>query len=123
MAEDGVCGLICRCVASSVISCGSLKIGWRARSCVSARLLRGRAEATYEPVIGQRDANRLRHLQTNRPQLQHDPAVDVHRALHPLRLRVVDSHHVTHSDVTGRDVPYRHRPTVGRRRAEWPPRD
>jgi hypothetical protein len=39
--------------------------------------LRGRAEATYQPVIGQRDANGLRHLETNRPQLQHDPAVDV----------------------------------------------
>jgi hypothetical protein len=49
--------------------------------------LRARAEATYEPVIGQRDANGLRHLETNRLQLQHDPPVDVHRALYPLRLR------------------------------------
>jgi hypothetical protein len=75
------------------------------------------------PVIGQRDANGLRHLETNRLQLQHDPPVDVHRALYPLRLRVVESHHVTRPDVTGRDVLYRHRPTVGRRGAEWPPRD
>jgi hypothetical protein len=44
-------------------------------------------------------------------------------ALYPLRLRVVESHHVTRSDVTGRDVLYRHRPTVGRRGAEWPPRN
>jgi hypothetical protein len=85
--------------------------------------LRGRAEATYEPVIGQRDANGLRHLETITAKLQHDPSVDVHRALDPLRLRVVESHHVTRSDVPGRDVPYRHRPTVGRRGAEWPPRD
>ena len=85
--------------------------------------LRGRAEATYEPVIGQRDANTLRHLKTNRPQLQHDPAVDVDRALYQLRLRVVESHHVARSDVPGRDVLYGHRPTVRRRGAEWPPRD
>jgi hypothetical protein len=38
MAEDGVSGLISCCVARSVVSCRSSKIGWRARSCVSARL-------------------------------------------------------------------------------------
>ena len=35
--------------------------------------IRGRAEATYEAVLRQRDANSLRNLETNRPQLQHDP--------------------------------------------------
>jgi hypothetical protein len=33
-------------------------------------------------------------------------------------LRVVESHHVTRSDVTGCDVVYRHHTTVGRRGAE-----
>jgi hypothetical protein len=60
-------------------------------------------------------------LETNRPELQNDPAVDVRRALYPLRFRVVESHHVTRSDLMRRDVLYRHRPTVGPRGAEWPP--
>jgi hypothetical protein len=63
------------------------------------------------PVMGSVTANGLRHLETNRPQLQHDPAVDVHRVLYPLRLSVVESHHLTGSDVTGRRVLYQHRPT------------
>jgi hypothetical protein len=42
----------------------------------------------------------LRYLEINRPQLQHDPGVDVHRALYQLRLRVVESNHVIRSNVT-----------------------
>jgi hypothetical protein len=90
----------------------------RMQLCDRPASLRGRAEATYQPVIGQRDTTGLRHFETNRPQLQHDPAVDVHHALDPLRLSVVESHHVTCRDVTRRDVLYRHRPTLGGRGAE-----
>lgn len=36
--------------------------------------IRGRAEASYQPVHRQHDADGLRNLQTNRPQLQHDEA-------------------------------------------------
>jgi hypothetical protein len=36
--------------------------------------LRGRAQATYQPVLRQADAKSLLNLQTNRPQFQHDPA-------------------------------------------------
>jgi hypothetical protein len=119
LAEDGVCGLIFGCLARSV---PRLKVRLaRTQLCVRGSL-RGCAEATYQPVIGQRDTTGLRHLEINRPQLQHDPAVAVHRALDPLRLRVVESHHVTRRDVPRRDVLYRHRPTVGRRGAEWPAR-
>jgi hypothetical protein len=56
----------------------------------------------------------LPNLQTNRPQFQHHPAVDVHCALYPLRLRVVESNNVTGSKVTGCDVLYRHVPTARR---------
>jgi hypothetical protein len=98
MAQDGVCGLISCCLARSVIR-PQLK-DRLARTQLRVRRLTPRPRrGTYQHVIGQRDANGLRDLETNRPQLQHDPAVDVHRALYPLRLRVVESHHVTRSDV------------------------
>jgi hypothetical protein len=51
------------------------------------------------------------NLDSNRPQFQRDPGVDVHRALYPLRLRVVESNNVAHSSVTGCVVLSRHVPT------------
>src|SRR5262245_41624773 len=123
MAEHGVCDLTSCCFGPRSHQLPQLK-DRPARTPAAVgppRSLRGRAEATYQPVIAQRDANGLRHLETNRPQLQHDPAVDMHRALYPLRLRVVESHHITHSAVTCRDVLDRHRRTYRRRTASAGP--
>jgi hypothetical protein len=82
--------------------------------------IRGRAEATYEAVLRQRDANSLRNLETNRPQLQHDAAADTHRALYLVRLGVVESNNVTRTYVTGCDILCRHVPTVGACRMTFP---
>jgi len=67
----------------------------------------------------QTDANGLPNLQTARPQFQHDLAVDVHCALYPLRLRVVESDDITGSNVSGCDVLDRHVPTVSGCRITW----
>jgi hypothetical protein len=67
---------------------------------------------TSPPVLRQRDRNGLRNLETNRSQLQYDEGADAHRALYPVRLRVVESNNVTRTYVTGCDVLYRHVPTV-----------
>jgi hypothetical protein len=53
------------------------------------------------PALRQADANTLPNLQTSRPQLQHNPAIDMHHALYPLHLRIVESNNVTRSYVTG----------------------
>jgi hypothetical protein len=71
----------------------------------SVRLTRLTCPATYQPVLRHTDANGLPNLQTYRPQFQHDLAVHVHRALYPLRLRVVESNNINRSNVTRCDVP------------------
>jgi hypothetical protein len=67
--------------------------------------LRGRAEAAYERVLGHRDAHGVRNGEANRPQLQHDPGVEAHHALYSVRLRVVESHNISRTQVT-EDVPF-----------------
>jgi hypothetical protein len=66
--------------------------------------IRGGAEATYEPVLRQREANGLRNLETNRAEFQDDAGVDAHHPLYPVRLRVVESNNVTNPYVMGSDV-------------------
>ena len=55
----------------------------------------GRAEATYEPVPGQRDPNRVGDVETNRPQLNDDATVDERNPLDAMRLRVVEPNNIT----------------------------
>ena len=82
-------------MASSVISCGSLtSAGAQARD-ASSGSLRGRAEASYEPVLGQRDPNRVGDVETNRAQLNDDATVDERNPLDAMRLRVVEPNNIT----------------------------
>jgi hypothetical protein len=82
-------------LASSVISCGSLNLAGAQARDASPGSVCGRAEATYEPVLGQRDPNRVGDVETNRPQLNDDATVDERNPLDAMRLRVVEPNSIT----------------------------
>jgi hypothetical protein len=55
----------------------------------------GRAKALYQPIHGQRDANRVGNVETNRTQLNHDTTVDEHNPLDTMRLRILEPNNIT----------------------------
>jgi hypothetical protein len=61
----------------------------------SSSSARCRAEATHQPVLRQRDQNRVGDVETNRAQLNDDAAVDERNPLDAMRLRVVEPNNIT----------------------------
>jgi hypothetical protein len=57
--------------------------------------IRGGAEALYQPIPRQRNANRVGNVETNRTQLNHDATVDEHNPSDTMRLRVVEPNNIT----------------------------
>jgi hypothetical protein len=84
--------------------------------------IRGRAEATYQPVPRQRDPNRVGDVETNRAQLNDDATVDERNPLDAMRLRVVEPNNITSPQVMSCDLVHRHVPSVGEAMAP-PPTD
>jgi hypothetical protein len=62
---------------------------------LESRSVPGAAEALYQPIQWQRDANRASNIETNRTQFYHDATVDEHNPLDAMRLRVIEPHHIT----------------------------
>jgi len=82
-------------LASSIISCRGLTSA-RAPACdASPGSIRGRAEATYQPVPWQRDPNRVGDVETSRAQLNDDATVDERDPLDAMRLRVIQPNNIT----------------------------
>ena len=100
-------------LASSVISCRGVNIGWGTARDAWAGSVRCRAEATYEPVLRQRDPNRVGDVETNRAQLNDDATVDERNPLDAMRLRAVEPNNITSPQVMSCDLVHRHVPSVG----------
>jgi hypothetical protein len=73
-----------------------------------ARSIRGPAEATYQPVLWQRDPNRVGDVEANRAQLKNDATVDERNPLDPMCLRVIEPNNITSPQVISRDLVHRH---------------
>jgi hypothetical protein len=56
--------------------------------------IRGGAEALYPTIPRKRNANRVRNVETNRTQLNHNATVDDHDPLNPMRLRVIEPNNI-----------------------------
>lgn len=65
-----------------------------ARLCLPIGSLRGRAEALYQPIPRQRNANSVANVETNRTQLNHNATVDDDNPLDTMRLRVVEPNNI-----------------------------
>jgi hypothetical protein len=82
------------CPAPSSAAAPQASAGAQARD-ASPGSIRGRTEATYEPVPRQRDPNRVGDVETNRAQLNDDATLDERNPLDAMRLRVVDPNNIT----------------------------
>jgi hypothetical protein len=79
--------------------------------------VRGRAEALYQPILRQRDANRVGNIETNGPQLHHGTTIDKHHPLDTMRLRIVEANNITSPKRTSCDHVHGHGASVWGRRA------
>jgi hypothetical protein len=61
----------------------------------AGRSIPGAAEALYQPIHWQRDANRVGNVETNRAQLNHDATIDEHNPLDTMRLQVIEPNNIT----------------------------
>jgi hypothetical protein len=53
------------------------------------------AEALYQPIYRQPDANCVGNVETNRTPLNQDATVDEHNPLDTMRLRVIEPNNIT----------------------------
>ena len=60
-------------------------------------LIAGPAEALYQPIRRQRDANRVGNVETHRTQLHHHATIDEHNPVDTMRVRVIEPHNITSS--------------------------